>query len=233
MVSSGASDKIFVLAFDYRGFGKSTGFPTEDGLIIDAISVIKWAMDTAKVSPDRIVLVAQSLGTGLASGAAAHFASAEPRIEFAGIVLCATFTEASTVFLNFSLKGWIPLLAPLKFSPWLRSWFTKRIRDTWKTSDRLVALVKRSQRLRLTLVHAITDQVIPWRNCNELFFATVNAASQNRLTRSDIDENKESVDLDEGGWFNTWIEGDIIIRQNVVLHGGEIAFLENFVVILT
>lgn len=225
MVSSGASENIFVLAFDYRGFGKSTGSPTEEGLIIDAISVINWAMDTAKVSPDRIVLVAQSLGTGLASGAAAHFASSEPQIEFAGLVLCAAFTEASAVILNFSYKGWLPLFAPLKISPWLRSWFSRQIRDTWKTSDRLVALVKRSHRLRLTLVHAVSDEIIPWRNCNDLFFATVNTASHNRLTRSEIDESKESVNMAEGGWANTWIEGDIVIRQNVVLHGGKIVSL--------
>ena len=49
MISSGASEMIHVLAFDYRGFGNSTGSPTEEGLIVDAVSVILWAMDVAHI----------------------------------------------------------------------------------------------------------------------------------------------------------------------------------------
>jgi len=221
MVSSGASDKIFVLAFDYRGFGYSTGSPTEEGLITDAISVITWAMEVANVSPNRIVLVAQSLGTGLATGAAAHFISAQPKVELAGLVLCATFTEASSVFLDFRLKGLIPLLAPLDYFPPVKAWLKRSIKDTWKTSDRLVALVKKSDRLRLTLVHATGDPVIPWRNCNSLFYAVVNAADEQELTIAEIDEGKESHDLGDGGWTCSWETGDKIIRQNIVKHGGK------------
>jgi len=221
MVSSGASDKIFVLAFDYRGFGSSTGSSTEDGLITDAISVIKWAMEVPKISPDRIVLVAQSLGTGLASAAAAHYACVEPKVEFAGLVLCVTFTEASTVFMNFSLKGVIPLLGPLKLFPSLEAWFKKQIKDTWKTSDRLVALVKKSDRLRLTFMHATDDNVIPWRNSNELFYATASATSEEIVMRAQIGDHSEKRDLSEGGWSSTWVSGDKIIRQNVVKCGGQ------------
>jgi len=220
MVPSGASDKIFVLAFDYRGFGYSTGSPTEDGCITDAISVIKWAMEVANVSPDRIVLLAQSIGTALASGAAVHFITAEPKVEFAGIVLCAAFTEASSLFLNYSLKGRVPLLAPLKYFPSMQSWFRRQIKDTWKTSDRLVILVKKSDRLRLTFLHATGDQIIPWRNCNDLFYVAVSAANEREITRAEIDESKENFDLGEGGWASIWTSGDKIIRQNVVKHGG-------------
>lgn len=221
LVSSGASEKIFVLAFDYRGFGSSTGSPTEDGLITDAISVIKWAMEVANVSPNRIVLVAQSLGTGLASAAAAHFVNSQPKIEFAGIVLCATFTESSSVFMDFRLKGLIAPLAPLRYFPTLEAWFKRSIKDTWKTSDRLMTLVKKSDRLRLTLVHATSDQVISWRNCNDLFYTTVNAADERKLTNAEIDEGKETRHLGDGGWTCCWVAGDKVIRQNVLKHGGK------------
>ena len=40
-ISAGNSDHIFVLAFDYRGFGYSPGQPTEYGLISDAITVVQ------------------------------------------------------------------------------------------------------------------------------------------------------------------------------------------------
>jgi hypothetical protein len=178
-------------------------------------------MEVANVSPNRIVLVAQSLGTGLASGAAAHFINAQPKIEFAGIVLCATFTEASSVFLNFRLKGLVAPLAPLRYFPTLKAWLKRSIKDTWKTSDRLVTLVKRSDRLRLTLVHATGDQVISWRNCNDLFYTTVNAADERELTNAEIDEGKETRDLGEGGWTSCWVAGDKVIRQNIVKHGGK------------
>ena len=220
MVSSGASDKIFVLAFDYRGFGYSTGSPTEAGLITDAISVIEWAMTVAHVSPDRIVLVAQSLGTGLASAAAAHFVTVPSNIEFAGLVLCAAFVEASSVFTGFRLKGFVPLLGPLKYFPTLNAWFKRSIQDTWKTSDRLVTLVKKSDRLRLTFVHATSDQIIPWRNANDLFYATANAATEQELTVAEIDGSKEVLDLDDGGWTCLWTVGDKVIRQSIVKHGG-------------
>lgn len=221
MVSSGASEQIFVLAFDYRGFGCSTGSPTEDGLITDAISVIKWAMEVANVSPNRIVLVAQSIGTGLASAAAAHFVTSQPKIEFSGIVLCAAFTEASSVFMDFRLKGFIAPLAPLRYFPILEAWFNRNIKDTWKSSDRLVSLVKKSDRLRLTLVHATSDQVIFWGNCNDLFYTTVHAADERELTNAEIDESKETRLLGDGGWTCCWVAGDKVIRQNVLKHGGK------------
>ncbi|EED17012.1 hypothetical protein TSTA_020690 [Talaromyces stipitatus ATCC 10500] len=39
--ASGRPDKIHILAFDYRGFGASTGTPSEHGLILDEISIVK------------------------------------------------------------------------------------------------------------------------------------------------------------------------------------------------
>lgn len=54
--SSGASDKIFIIAFDYRGFGKSTGTPSEAGVLNDAEAVVEWALHVANIPPERIVL---------------------------------------------------------------------------------------------------------------------------------------------------------------------------------
>jgi abhydrolase domain-containing protein 12 len=48
-LSSLASNKIHVLAFDYRGFGLSSGVPNEQGLRVDAQAVFDWAHKTAGV----------------------------------------------------------------------------------------------------------------------------------------------------------------------------------------
>lgn len=221
MVSSGASDKILVLAFDYRGFGHSTGHPTEERLITDAISVIKWAIEVAGIPPERIVLVAQSLGTAVATAAAAHFIS-ELGIEFKGLVLCATFKSASSAFLEYKVMGWIPLLAPLRLIPRAESWFRRGIGDTWKTTDRLIALVKKSSRLGLTLLHATSDEVIPWKNCDDLFCPAIYASTEEDITSSDFRKDMTRVDLGEGGWSSTRRTGDVVIRQNVVKYGGEL-----------
>ena len=45
-VTAGASDITHVITIDYRGYGYSTGSPTEQGLITDGMTVVKWAMDT-------------------------------------------------------------------------------------------------------------------------------------------------------------------------------------------
>jgi hypothetical protein len=59
------------LALNYRGFGGSTGHPTERGILQDADAA--YAFVAARVPPARIVLWGESLGTGVAvATAAAH-----------------------------------------------------------------------------------------------------------------------------------------------------------------
>ena len=221
MISSGASDIIHVLAFDYRGFGSSTGSPTEEGLIIDAVSVIQWAMEVAHIPPSRILLVSQSLGTALACAAANHFICKEPKVEFAGVILCAAFTNAATVFLNYSVFGRLPLLAPLRRSSTLSTWFARQMIDTWKTSDHLTSLVKNSDNLRLTLIHATSDAVIPWTQTEQLFYLAVNAVENEGLPPQAVDERKTTVELGEGGWVHSWGTDQKLIREIIVKHGGK------------
>jgi pimeloyl-ACP methyl ester carboxylesterase len=139
--SSGSCEKIFVLVADYRGFGKSTGVPSEAGLMNDAEAVIEWAMHTAMVPPERIVLLGHSLGTAVTTAAALQYAN--QGIEFAGLILCAAFTNAGNAFLSYSIGGVIPVLAPLKIVPSFQRWFSGRMRDTWRTDVRLATLTRK------------------------------------------------------------------------------------------
>lgn len=137
--ASGASEKIFILAFDYRGFGKSTGSPSEIGLLNDAEAIIDWALNTARIPSERIVLLGHSLGTAVVSSVARHYS--KMGIDFAGIMLCAAFTNAGNAFSSYSIGGLVPILAPIKLSPTFQAWFSRRMRDTWKSDDRLASLV--------------------------------------------------------------------------------------------
>jgi len=57
-----------VYLMDYRGYGGSTGEPTEEGLYSDALKLY----DTIKPKHDRISIGGRSLGSGIATYVAAH-----------------------------------------------------------------------------------------------------------------------------------------------------------------
>ena len=220
MISSGAHENVFVLAFDYRGFGNSTGSPSERGLGDDAIAVIQWAIEEAKVPPENIVLVAQSLGTALAAAAANHFINLTPKVQLGGLLLCATFSDAASVFLSYSPGGILPLLAPLRLFRTTETFFARRVTDSWKTSDRLVDVVKQSSKFRITLLHATSDKVIPYRYTEALFSRLVGVAEDNGHTEG-IESCTIKVDLEEGGHTSTWISGQNSIQKRIVKYGGK------------
>lgn len=63
---------LSVLLFDYRGFGDSTGSPTEAGLHDDARGVYAYLARRTDVRADRLVYFGESLGTAVAVQLAAE-----------------------------------------------------------------------------------------------------------------------------------------------------------------
>ncbi|EGO55153.1 hypothetical protein NEUTE1DRAFT_66579 [Neurospora tetrasperma FGSC 2508] len=200
------SSKIHVLAIDYRGFGLSTGSPTEQGLILDARAAVDWATQVARIPPERIVLLGHSLGTAVAAAAAAEYCctsgagpgccssddGTEPNrddnhetqarreeepMEFAGIILVAAFSSLPTMLSGYAIAGWIPVLRPLSFWPWLLDKLISRIVDKWPSAERLTRLTKSAKtdgrRLNLTLLHARDDWDIPCHEDDKLFKGAV------------------------------------------------------------
>lgn len=51
-----------VFMFDYRGFGKSKGTPSQAGLLDDTLSAINVVRHRSDVNPQRLVLFGQSIG---------------------------------------------------------------------------------------------------------------------------------------------------------------------------
>lgn len=224
-LSSGSTDKVHVLTVDYRGFGYSTGTPTEEGLIIDGVAIVDWALHIAKVPPERIILLGQSLGTAVTTAVAEHFVLRSPPVEFAGVVLAAAFSDIPTLMLTYSAGGIVPILSPLRPYPRLQKWFIGWIRDTWDTKTRLANFVKRSRKVRLELVHARNDFDIPWKHSDALFYAAANATTEVGMTEKEVNSVKTTIDLGEAGWVNAWnAGGNKKIRQEIVLHGGRLSF---------
>lgn len=54
-----------ILMVDYRGYGKSTGTPSESGLYQDALTIHTWAKE--HLDFDRLVIYGRSLGSAVAS----------------------------------------------------------------------------------------------------------------------------------------------------------------------
>jgi uncharacterized protein len=61
-----------LLAFDYRGFGESTGTPDERGLDDDAMASYEYLTQTRRIRPERLVIFGHSLGSGVAIELASH-----------------------------------------------------------------------------------------------------------------------------------------------------------------
>lgn len=98
-----------VFAYDYRGYGLSTGTPTTRGACIDVETAYSYLTETLGVAPERVVAYGRSVG----GGPAVHLAARAP---LGGLILQSAFTSAFVVmtrvpilpfdrFRNLSLMG--------------------------------------------------------------------------------------------------------------------------------
>ena len=55
-----------VFIFDYRGYGRSTGNPSETGLYTDGLAAYEYLVEKMGVPPDQIILFGRSLGASVA-----------------------------------------------------------------------------------------------------------------------------------------------------------------------
>lgn len=89
-----------VLIFDYPGYGKSEGKPSEAGCYAAGEAALDWLIDNQKIPPERILLYGKSLGGGVA----VDLASRRP---CRALFLVKTFTSlpdvAQTIF------PWLPV----------------------------------------------------------------------------------------------------------------------------
>ncbi|XP_007941888.1 protein ABHD12B [Orycteropus afer afer] len=88
-----------VLSVDYRGFGDSTGKPTEEGLTTDAVYVYEWTK--AKSGSTPVCLWGHSLGTGVATNAAKVLEEKGCPVD--AIILEAPFTNMWVATINYPL----------------------------------------------------------------------------------------------------------------------------------
>jgi fermentation-respiration switch protein FrsA (DUF1100 family) len=92
--------KESVLIFDYPGFGKSEGKPTEQGCYAAGDAAYDWLAQEMHISPSRILLYGGSLGGGVAVELAS-------RRDHRALILVNSFTSAPDV--GQIMYPWLPI----------------------------------------------------------------------------------------------------------------------------
>ncbi|CAD0110298.1 unnamed protein product [Aureobasidium uvarum] len=237
-LSAGWPDKIHVLTFDYRGFGRSPGTPSESGLIVDALSVVEWAMEVAGIPPARILIYSQSLGTAVNMAVAEHYALQGPPIVFAGHILTAPFVDVITLVSTYSVAGTIPILGPIAKVSLLFDYLRRYINDKWSTKDRIASYVKANEnngvQYRITMIHAEDDYDIPWTHTPQLFWHAINGTKSMRISFEELELIKAKSRIDNGsaGSVVEWITDHGIIREEILKYGLHDVIMGNPVVTL-
>ena len=197
-------------------------------------------MKTAGVTRERIVLVGHSLGTAVVSGVLEGFSESSTEDggedegdggerDFAGVVLIAGFSSLPKMLSGYAIAGWVPVLRPLTWWPWLLGIVMGRVVDKWDSATRLKGVVnsvnKRGGRLRLSLVHAKNDWDIPCHEDDRLFKAAVEGlfGEEGGMDgeRFEVEKKKRMVVRGKDSFMAVWREGDVVIRQELFPHGGE------------
>ncbi len=133
-----------VLAYDYGGYGRSEGRPSEKRVYADVEAMWRYLTETRGIAPEEIVVFGRSLGGAAAAHLAAH---TEP----AAVVLESTFTSIPDVVRSIPLLGWV--LAP-------------GVRHTLPSIQKVPHI-----RAPLLIIHSEDDNIIPYAHGRRLYDA--------------------------------------------------------------
>ncbi len=130
-----------VFIFDYRGFGKSQGFPSEKGTYLDALGAWDYLVKIKKEKPQNIILYGRSLGGAIASYLAKQKSPG-------ALILEATFTSLKDIG-----QERMPLF-PIR-------WISEFKYDTLSYISDL--------EMPVLVIHSREDEIIPFSHGQELF----------------------------------------------------------------
>lgn len=133
---------VAVFVFDYRGYGRSRGRPTEAGTYLDAQAAHQW-LQRKGFPPANIIAYGESLGGGVAAELAM-------RETLGGLILQSTFSSIPDI--GAELFPWLPvrLMSSIKY-------------DTCKKLPRL--------RIPVLIMHSRVDGLIGFHHAQKNFAA--------------------------------------------------------------
>lgn len=142
LVRSGFS----VLIIDYRGYGKSEGTPSEEGLYADGEAALRHVARTRGVEPGRIVLFGRSLGSTVAI-------ELGTRVAVGAIIIESGFTSARD-------------LAGVHYS-WVPGMLLRSMTHEFASLSKVPRL-----RAPVLYVHGNADSIVPMRMGRQLYEAS-------------------------------------------------------------
>lgn len=135
--------RLNVLIFDYRGYGASTGQPTEKGTYQDALAAWHYLTRQRNLAPTRIVLFGESLGGAIAARLA-------DRRTPGALILYGTFTS-------------VPDLAQELYPMFPARWLARYRYDTRAALDSVDCPV--------LILHSPDDEIVPFSHAQALYAA--------------------------------------------------------------
>ncbi|MDH4183954.1 MAG: alpha/beta hydrolase [Nitrospinota bacterium] len=132
-----------LLLVDYRGYGRSEGEPSVDGIVEDTLAAVDWIVSQQGVPAKRIVLWGRSLG------AAAALQTAMKRPDLGGVIVESGFASLRKI--------------AAYHMPWIPSFMVR---------DKLDSVLAISQlNMPKLIIHGERDQVIPYTQGVDIFQA--------------------------------------------------------------
>lgn len=141
-----AAHGMDVVAVDYRGYGCSSGTPSEAGLFLDGEAILRHVVEDMGVPRHRIVLHGFSLGCTVA----VHLAALHD--DFAALVLEAPFADLRSATLHL-----YPAFRPL------RMFMTRAFNN--------INTVSTVEQTPVLVTHSKQDECISWRDGQAVFAA--------------------------------------------------------------
>lgn len=132
---------VNVFIFDYRGYGKSQGTPSEQGTYQDAEAAWNYLTNNRQITDSNIVIMGRSLGGAVAAWLAARKSPAASVIE-------STFTSAGA--LGADVYPWLPV-----------RWMIEYEYNTQEYIERIDSPI--------FMAHSRDDQVVPFQHGETLF----------------------------------------------------------------
>jgi len=146
-----ANQGAAVFLYDYRGYGKSDGSPTEEGVYVDGKSVINYLRADLEISVSQMIFYGQSLGGAVAARQASEF-------ESSGLVLHSAFLSGKEVAND--IYPFIPSFLIAVGFP-----VNKDLRQ--------------AKAERIMIMHSENDRIIPYSHGKELYQIAKEDASRN------------------------------------------------------
>jgi fermentation-respiration switch protein FrsA (DUF1100 family) len=155
---------VNLLAYDYEGYGKATGAPSEVSCYEDIEAVFSYLTETLNKKPENIILYGRSLGSGPCEYYSSFFSLCA---HYDRVDVCAACYLAEKLTQNNVRIGGLMLQSPLLSV--FRVVFNFRFTfpgDMFPNIDR-VANIK----CPVFIIHGTRDEIVPFWNGEQLFFA--------------------------------------------------------------